>query len=73
MTSIAIRKHLYETMEKHLENMCAYHATGNSDLFRYYAGKADACRDLLEEIFNFDERHASEHIKNMWEIMDENW
>lgn len=73
MTSVNIRKNLYEEMEKNLENMCAYHATGDKDLFIYYAGKANACRDLLEEHFNFDERHASEHIKNMWDIMDENW
>ena len=73
MNSVKLRKHLYTEMEKYLENMCAYHATGNKDLFRYYAGKADACRDILEELFSFDERYASEHIKAMWEIMDENW
>lgn len=73
MTSITIRKYLYNTMEKYLENMCAYHATGDQNLFRYYAGKADACRDLLEVLFDFNEHTASEHIKNMWEIMDANW
>ena len=73
MTSVKIREVLYEEMTRYLENMCAYLATGEKDLFRYYAGKADACRDLLEEHYNFDERYASEHIKAMWDIMDENW
>ena len=73
MTTVKIRENIYNKMEKNLENMCAYLATGNKDLFRYYAGKADGCRDILEEIFGFDERHATEHIKNMWDIMDENW
>lgn len=73
MTVIKIRQHLYEEMTKYLETMCAYHATGDMNLFRYYAGKADGCREVLEELFNFDERHADEHVKAMWEIMDENW
>lgn len=73
MKLLEIRDRLYKDMESHLENMCAYLATGEKNLFRYYAGKADACRELLENLFNFDERYASEHIKNMWEIMDENW
>ena len=73
MTTVEIRKYIYEEMTKHLENMCAYHATGNMDLFRYNAGKADGCRKLLEEIFSFDERYADKHVKAMWEIMDENW
>jgi len=73
MTQSALRNHIYKEMEIYLETMCAYHATGNRELFRYYAGKADACRDILEEVYRFDERYASEHIRNMWEIMDENW
>ena len=73
MTAIVIRNHIYKKMEDYLENMCAYHATGNKELFRYYAGKADACKDILEEVFSFDEEKASEHIKAMWDIMEENW
>lgn len=73
MTMTKLRHQLYEEMEKHLENMCAYLATGNKQLFHYYAGKADALRDILEEVFNFDERYASNHVKAMWDIMDENW
>ena len=73
MKLLEIRDQLYENMESHLENMCAYLATGEKNLFRYYAGKADARRELLENLFKFDERYASKHIKNMWEIMDENW
>lgn len=73
MKTTKLRNVIYEEMEQHLENMCAYLATGNKDLFRYYAGKADALRDLLENHFGFDERYASEHIKAMWDIMDENW
>lgn len=73
MNSVQIRKHLYEEMTKYLETMCAYHATGEKDLFRYYAGQADACKELLEEIYTFDERYADEHVKAMWDIVDENW
>lgn len=73
MNAIQIRRKIYEEMTKYLESMCAYLATGEKDLFRYYAGKADACRELLEEIYCFDERHADEHVRNMWDIMDENW
>ena len=65
--------YLIKEMTSCLENMCAYHATGNNSLFRYYAGKADVFRDLLEEFYNWDERNADEHIRNMWDIMDENW
>ena len=64
---------MLETMTKYLENMCAYHATGDTKLFYYYAGKADAIRDILEENCNWDARCADEHIKNMWDIMEENW
>lgn len=64
---------IIEKMTKYLENMCAYHATGETQLFHYNAGRADALRDLLEEFYNWDERYADEHIKNMWDIMDENW
>lgn len=73
MTTKEIRKHLYEEMTKYLETMCAYHATGDKTLFRYYAGKADACKELMEELFCFIEEGADEHVKAMWEIMDENW
>lgn len=73
MNTIQIRNKLYKELENHLENMCAYLATGNKDLFRYYAGKADGIKEILEEVYNFDESHASEHIKAMWDIMEENW
>ena len=64
---------LIEKLTKHLENMCAYHAIGDRKLFIYNAGRADSIRELLEEFYNWDERYADEHIKNMWDIMDENW
>lgn len=64
---------LIETMTRYLENMCAYHATGNTQLFHYYAGRADAIREILEDRYYWDERYASEHVKAMWDIMDENW
>ena len=67
------KKDLIERMTNHLENMCAYHATGDMQLFHYYAGKAEAIRDLLDDFYNWDDDSASEHIKNMWEIMDEHW
>lgn len=73
MNTIKIRQKLYEEMTKYLETMCAYHATGDMNLFRYYAGKADACKELLEEIYCFQEENADDHVKAMWEIMDENW
>lgn len=73
MTAVQIRAYIYEEMTKYLETMCAYHATGDKNLFRYYAGEADGCRELLEELFAFDERYADEHVKAMWDIMDENW
>lgn len=64
---------IIDTMTHDLENTCAYLATGEKDLFRYSAGKADALRELLEEFYNWDERYATEHVKNMWDIIDENW
>lgn len=67
------KKDLIERMESYLETMCADHATGNMPMFYYHAGKADSIRCILEECYNWDERYASEHIKNMWDIMDENW
>ncbi len=60
-------------LTKHLESMCAYLATGEKDLFKYYAGKVDGWKELLEEIFCFDEHHADDHVKAMLVIMDENW
>lgn len=73
MTTIQIRQKIYEEMTKHLEDTCAYLTTGEKDLFKYCAGKADACRTLLKEIYYFDERYADEHVKAMWDIIDENW
>lgn len=67
------KNELIEKMTHHLENMCAYHATGNTQLFHYNAGRADSIREILEEVYGWDERYADEHIKNMWDIMDENW
>jgi hypothetical protein len=64
---------LIETMEKYLENMCAYHAIGSDKLFRYYSGCADAIKGLLEREYRWDEDNASEHVKAMLEIMEENW
>lgn len=73
MTITEFRGSIYEKMTKYLETMCAYLATGNKDLFRCYAGKADACRSILEEYFSFEEEYADEHVKAMWDIMNENW
>lgn len=64
---------LVNKMTKYLETMCGDLAEGNMKLFYYYAGKADALRDILEERYGWDGRFASEHIKAMWDIMDENW
>lgn len=64
---------LVREMTRHLEDMCAYLATGETQLFHYCAGRADGLRRILEEYFYWDERSATEHIKNMWDIMDENW
>lgn len=68
-----MKQELIRKMVDYLENMCAYLATGNKQLFHYNAGKADAIREILEESYGWDERHATEHIKAMWDIADENW
>ena len=67
------KNELIEKMTNYLENMCAYHASGDTRLVDYYAGRADAIRDILEKHYFWDERYADEHIKNMWDIMDEGW
>lgn len=64
---------IVEQMECELANATHYLLTENNDLFRYYAGKAEGMRDVLECLYNWDERYATEHIKNMWDIIDENW
>lgn len=66
-------KYLVSLMEEHLENMCAYLSTNCRPLFYYYAGKADGIRDILENYFYWDPESANDHIKAMWDIMDENW
>ena len=68
-----MKNELIKTMTSHLENMCGELALGNKELFYYYAGKADAIRDILEERYNWSEHEASKHIKDMWDIMDDNW
>lgn len=65
--------YLVEKMTHYLETMCADHATGNTAMFHYSAGRADAIRAVLEDAYGWDERYADEHIKAMWDIMDENW
>lgn len=67
------KQQLIDTMTSNLENMCAYHATGNTQLFHYYAGRAEAIADILRDCYLWDEDAATEHIRNMFEIMDENW
>ena len=67
------KKFIIETLTQELENACAYLAVGDKDLFRYHAGKADGIRDILENCFDWGEYYATEHIKAMWEIVDENW
>ena len=67
------KNELIKKMTSHLEKMCAYHAIGDTKLFVYHAGRADAFREILEEYYNWDERYADEHIKTMWDIMDEQW
>lgn len=64
---------IIDTMKNYLENACAYLATGEKQLFYYSAGKADALREHLEKFYSWDERHASEHVKDMWDIIDKNW
>lgn len=64
---------LIRRMTRYLEDACAYHATGEKELFHYCTGKATAIRDLLEDLFEFDESEYSEHLLNMWEITDEEW
>ena len=56
-----------------LENMRVCHSIGDTKRFYYYAGKANALRDILEEYYNWDERYADEHTKAMWDIMDAEW
>ena len=68
-----MKQELIEIMTKYLENMCAYDATGEKNLFYYNAGKADTIRSILEEQHDWDERYADEHIKAMWDIMDKKW
>lgn len=68
-----MKNELINTMTSYLENACAYLTTGEKQLFHYNAGKADALRTILEEHYGWDERSATEHIKNMWDIIDENW
>ena len=68
-----MKNYLINEMETYLENMCAYLTTNNKELFCYYAGKADAIRIILEEQFNWDVCLANDHIKAMFDIMDENW
>ena len=63
-------KWVFSEMEKHLENACAYLATNNKLLYHYHTGKADACRDLLENLFGFDDRYATEHIKKWFTDLD---
>lgn len=67
------RNTIIDTMTHYLENACAYLTTGETQLYHYSAGKADALREHLEEFYGWDERHASEHVKAMWDIIDENW
>ncbi len=64
---------LIRRMTRYLEDACAYHATGERELFHYSTGKATAIRDLLEDFCAIYESDFSEHIRNMWEITDEEW
>lgn len=65
------KKYLVDKLTAYLEDMCAYHAIGNVQLSQYSAGRADAIRTVLEDFYDWDERNANEHIKNMIEIMEE--
>ena len=64
---------LIRMLTNSLENACAYHATGEKDLFHDHAGKAESLRIVLEDYFDYDSSNYSEHIINMWEIIDEEW
>ena len=64
---------LIRMMTQALENACAYHATGEKELFHYSAGKAESVRIILEDYFEYDSSCYSEHIVNMFEIIDEEW
>lgn len=67
------RLYLIQQMTNYLENMCAYFAVNDRRLARYYAGKADAVRDILVDWYFWDFEEADEHVKNMFDIMDEEW
>ena len=64
---------LFRMLTQALENACAYHATGEKQLFHYSAGKAESLRIILEDYFDFDSSSYSEHIVNMFEIIDSEW
>ena len=64
---------LIRRMTRYLEDACAYHATGEKALFQYCTGRTEAIRELLEDWYDWDESQYSEHIRNMWEITDEEW
>lgn len=64
---------LIRMLTQALENACAYHATGEKQLFHYSAGKAESLRIILEDYFDYDSGSYSEHIRNMFDIIDEDW
>lgn len=68
-----MKDELIKTMTQQLEEMCTHLTSSDTHLFHYCAGRADALRELLEKYYNWDERYADDHIKAMWDIMDENW
>ena len=64
---------LIKRMTEHLENACACLATGDRKMFYYNAGRAEAIKNILDNLFIWDVEYADEHIQNMLDIIDENW
>ena len=62
---------LIRMLTQALENACACHALGEKQWFFYNAGKAESLRIILEDHFDYDSSSYSEHIRNMFDIIDE--
>ncbi len=63
---------LIKRMTNDLETMCLY-SDVSSKLFCYFAGRADVVREILIEEYNWSVKQASDHVKRMFDVMDELW
>ena len=65
-----MKKELINRMEEALETAMAFLSLGQKRLFIYYAGQAQSLLELLKDEFGYEETQYTEHIANMWEIID---